>query len=123
MRNLRRCGLSIIGAAVMAALMFGPAVAAQGDPLSEAVEPPGANGLNPVNDAAQREKERRVLAGMAAIAGIVIAGVALITLIILWAGRLRRLSRQPLPSSNVRNEFWFLRPPKPPVSERGPDDG
>ncbi len=91
------------------------------DDLTPAVERARADEPHPADAAEQREKERHVLAGMAAITGIVIVGVALIALIVLWGGRLRRMNREPLPSTNVQNEFWFLRPPKPPVSDRGPD--
>jgi hypothetical protein len=67
----------------------------------------------------EREKRRTALAGLAAVAGIAIIGVALGALIILWAGRLRRINREPLPRTCAQNEYWFLKPPKPPVSEKG----
>jgi hypothetical protein len=69
----------------------------------------------------EREKRRKALAGLAAVAGIAIVGIGLVAVIILWGGRLRRINREPLPDAKPRNEFWFLQPPKPPVSERGPE--
>jgi hypothetical protein len=83
--------------------------------------PPEIERGEPEGDAERQERQQRAMAGLAAVAGIAIVGVALGTLIILWAGRLRRITREPLPSSRLQNEFWFLRPPKPPVSEHGPE--
>ena len=115
-----RLGLAIVLA--LAAFPIAPAVSAQDEspPKTEAGEARQRDDPVAAEDPLQREKERRALAGMAAIAGIAIVGVALIALIVLWAGRLRRWNREPLPSTNVKNEFWFLRPPKPPVSDHGP---
>lgn len=64
------------------------------------------------------EKQIKAFSGLAALAGIVIAGLGLGAVIILWAGRLRRQLRQPLPESDAANrDFWFLKPPKPTVSD------
>lgn len=64
------------------------------------------------------EKHIKAYSGLAALAGIVIAGLALAALIILWAGRLRRQLRRPLPDCGVRDrDFWFLKPPKPTVTQ------
>jgi len=63
------------------------------------------------------EKQIKAFSGLMALAGIVIAGLALIALIVLWAGRLRRQLRRPLPETDAGSrDFWFLKPPKPPVS-------
>ncbi len=64
------------------------------------------------------EKQIKAYSGLAALAGIVICGLALAALTILWAGRLRRQIRRPLPNG-VRSDrdFWFLKPPKPTVTE------
>jgi len=60
------------------------------------------------------EKERRVklTAGLAALAGITILGVVLGAVIIIWAGRLRRMVREPLEATGKQDPFWFLRPTK-----------
>lgn len=60
------------------------------------------------------DKERRVklTAGLAALAGITILGIVLGAVIIIWAGRLRRMVREPLPATGKQDPFWFLRPSK-----------
>lgn len=64
------------------------------------------------------EKQIKAYSGLAALAGIVIAGLALAALIILWAGRLRRQLRRPLPECDAPGrDFWFLKPPKPTVTQ------
>ena len=63
------------------------------------------------------EKQVKAYAGLVALAGIVIIGIALVGLIIVWAGRLRRQLRRPLPSAEYPDrDFWFLKPPKPTVT-------
>ena len=64
------------------------------------------------------EKQIKAYSGLAALVGIIIAGLALAALIILWAGRLRRQLRKPLPECDVPGrDFWFLKPPKPTVTQ------
>lgn len=64
------------------------------------------------------EKQLKAYSGLAALAGIVIAGLGLGAVIILWAGRLRRQLRRPLPEcDSASRDFWFLKPPKPTVSD------
>ncbi len=60
------------------------------------------------------EKERRIklTAGLAALAGIAIVGIVLAAIIIIWAGRLRRIVREPTSSTGRQDPFWFLRPEK-----------
>ncbi len=63
------------------------------------------------------ERQKKAYSGLAALVGIVIAGLALAALIILWAGRLRRQLRRPLPNADAPGrDFWFLKPPKPTVA-------
>jgi hypothetical protein len=64
------------------------------------------------DDAPDPEKQRRAMAGLAAIAGIAIVGIGLLAITILWGARLRRLNRKPLPKAALKDEFWFLKPPK-----------
>lgn len=73
------------------------------------------------------EQERRVklTAGLAALAGIAILGIVLAAVIIIWAGRLRRLVREPTTPTGKQDPFWFLRPGKlPPLTstENPPED-
>ncbi|MEI8379735.1 MAG: hypothetical protein WCJ09_06380 [Planctomycetota bacterium] len=64
------------------------------------------------------QKQIKAYSGLAALAGIVIAGLALAALTILWAGRLRRQLRRPLPECDAPGrDFWFLKPPKPTVTQ------
>lgn len=63
------------------------------------------------------EKQIKAYLGLAALGGIVIVGIALAALVILWAGRLRRQLRRPLPEAgHPDRDFWFLKPPKPTVT-------
>ena len=67
----------------------------------------------PRNLAKAAEGRKKALAGLAAICGITIAGVAAIAATIVWARRLRRLARDPGPvQTTAGNDFWFLKPPK-----------
>ncbi len=72
-----------------------------------------ANALDPENSeenlAERRERQFAASAGLLAVVGIAISGVALIAGIVLWAGYLRRRNRRPLPNADARHEFWFLR--------------
>jgi hypothetical protein len=63
------------------------------------------------------EKQRRAMAGLAALAGIAIIGIGLLAVTLLWGARLRRLNRKPLPNAPLKDELWFLRPPKGPPAE------
>ncbi len=67
------------------------------------------------------EKRRKASAGFAAIGGIAILGISIITMTMIWARRLRRIARDPLPPQRTAgNDFWFLKPPKPTVDESVP---
>lgn len=73
--------------------------------------------MQPVDEKSSSEpdkKERRVkaTAGLMAVAGIAIVGIAFAAIIILWAGRLRRLVREPSRATGRQDPFWFLRPEK-----------
>jgi hypothetical protein len=50
--------------------------------------------------------------------GIIFGGVILLTLVVMWGNRTRRLARSPLPPVAKRDELWFLKP-KPPAGEAG----
>ena len=67
---------------------------------------------------AEKEKQKTVLILMAALAAIIAAGVFGIAAVIVWARRLRRIARDLGPAQRtIGNDFWFLKPPKPAVSE------
>jgi hypothetical protein len=67
----------------------------------------------------EAERRRTALIGLSAVAGIAILGIGLVAVIVIWAGRLRRINRKPLPEASLKDELWFLKPPKSPP-EQGP---
>jgi hypothetical protein len=57
--------------------------------------------------------------GFFLLACIIVGGALLLTLVVTWGNRTRRLARSPLPPVSERNELWFLKPKKPqPEGER-----
>ncbi len=68
-------------------------------------------------DPAEQAKRRRAYAGLMALVGIALAGVLLALGTVVWGRRLRRLNRKPLPSAELKQDLWFLRPEKPAVGE------
>lgn len=66
-------------------------------------------------DAQKLKKERRFTAyvGLMALVGIVVVGLAIVALVILWAGRLRRINRALPARTVVKDELWFLQPARP----------
>jgi hypothetical protein len=108
------CGL-VIGA-------FAVSVAAQ-EPEPVLIDDVSSPPTESLRNDDEPEKRRSAMAGLAALAGIAIVGIGLVALTILWAGRLRRLNRQPLPEAPLKNDLWFLKPPKsPPGSSLPPGD-
>jgi hypothetical protein len=58
--------------------------------------------------------------GFFLLACIIAGGALLLTLVVTWGNRARRLARSPLPPVSERNELWFLKPKKPlPEGEKG----
>jgi hypothetical protein len=81
-------------------------------PTTQTSQKPAANAHRP------SERQRKAYIGLAALAGIIISGVALAAFIILWGGRLRRQLRRPPPDCELpARDFWFLKPPKPLVRD------
>lgn len=65
----------------------------------------------------QIEKRQKAYIGLLALTGIVIVGLALLALILLWGGRLRRQLRKSDPEiETLDRSFWFLKPPKPSIT-------
>lgn len=118
MSGLLRAGCLVLCAAWTAA---GAEDAAP--PAAAETPPPAA--ANP-EDADKPPDEKRLrrsaLAGLFALAGIALAGAALVVLVMVWARRLRRLNRDAVGATRLEDEFWFLRPPKPKVPESLPED-
>jgi len=71
--------------------------------------------LDAITDQQAHLRERRTNAyiGLLALVGIVILGMATAAVIILWAGRIRRINRDPPSRTVVKNELWFLQPSRP----------
>jgi len=114
---------------VFSVMSFTPIITAQ-DPLAPPAKVAKTEDANvdetpetPKQDEAVRKQEKRstaLFAALIAVAGIAVLGVGAIAMNMLWARRLRRLARDPGPrQTTVGNDFWFLKPPKPPVD---PDD-
>jgi len=93
-----------------------PLPARAADPQASAGRPDDETNSAPIPNR-PTDRQKKAYSGLAALVGIIIAGLALAALIILWAGRLRRQLRRPLPDANApTRDFWFLKPPKPTVS-------
>jgi 4-amino-4-deoxy-L-arabinose transferase-like glycosyltransferase len=101
--------------------------AVEQDPISPTNDPeadqPAADAPT-IQQAMKTEANRKQLrakawAGLAALAGIVISGVMLILLVLIWARRLKRLNRRPLPPQHRLPEYWFVNK-TPPVTPPQP---
>lgn len=87
-------------------------VAVEENVLADEAAP--AHTADTVTPADETTRKRRALAGLAAVGGIAILGVAIIAATMVWARRLRRLARNMgPPQKTIGNDFWFLKPPKP----------
>ena len=128
--NLRQVLVAIVMIAALIGLggeklMQHPATVVAADPVkTELAAPEPADGEPEQEHSPAKipvratEKQIKAYSGLAALVGIIIAGLALAALIILWAGRLRRQLRKPLPECDVPGrDFWFLKPPKPTVTQ------
>lgn len=69
----------------------------------------------------EKEKRRKAQAALSAVAGIVVLGVAGLAAILIWGKRLRRILRNSPGPKPLKNEFWFLKPEKPPVRPSLPE--
>jgi len=61
-------------------------------------------------------KKRSLWLAFLMLGGIIIGGTLLLTLVVMWGNRTRRLARRPLPPVAQRDELWFLKP-KPVVDD------
>ncbi len=68
-----------------------------------------------LNDARAADKQRKAMAALLALCGILIGGLMFVAVVMIWGARLRRQARRELPPQNtLQNTLWFLKPPKPP---------
>ena len=90
-----------------------PTVAATQDDVGKPVD----------KDEARKQYDRRMVAyysGLMALIGIVVTGVGIAALIRIWGGNIRRRLRLQNPNpENPERDFWFLKPPKPTVTDSG----
>lgn len=70
----------------------------------------------------EKERETRITAGLAAVAGIATVGIGLIAVTLIWGARLRRQNRMGLPTASPPGENWFLKRPRPESPEAAPTD-
>ncbi len=70
----------------------------------------------------EKERETRITAGLAAIAGIATVGIGLIAVTLIWGARLRRQNRMALPTASPPAENWFLKHPRPDSTKATPPD-
>lgn len=89
------------------------------DQPTSAVSPtPPAAVENPApatKDDDETEKQRKAMAGLLALCGILIGGLMFVVVVMIWGARLRRMARRELPpQTTLQNEHWFLKPPKSP---------
>ncbi len=96
--------------------MSGPLTAAQVSETDKSLvvdpAPDAAPGSKPPLKPDEKERRIKLTAGLAALAGIAILGIVFAAIIIIWAGRLRRMVREPIPPTGRQDPFWFLRPEK-----------
>lgn len=57
-------------------------------------------------------KKQALSLGFIMLACIIVGGTFLLTLVVIWGNRMRRLARSPLPPVSKRDELWFLKPKK-----------
>lgn len=69
----------------------------------------------------EKERETRITAGLAAVAGIATVGIGLIAVTLIWGARLRRQNRMGLPTASAPAENWFLKHPRPDSTKAAPN--
>ena len=60
----------------------------------------------------QQSRTRALSLGFVLLGCIIVGGALLLTLIVTWGNRTRRLAQSPLPPVSERDELWFLKPKK-----------
>jgi hypothetical protein len=95
--------------------------AAPSEPAVPVTADPDTKSAPEVLSPLEKEKRRKAQAALSAVAGIVVIGVAGLAAILIWGKRLRRILRSSPGPKPLRNEFWFLKPEKPPVRPSLPE--
>ncbi len=82
-----------------------PAVAAEHAPPDQ----------RPGGEDREADKQRKAMAGLMALCGILIGGLMFVAGVMIWGARLRRMARRELPAQKTLDkDLWFLKPPKSP---------
>lgn len=77
-------------------------------PVAESA-PADQESAKPVEYQDDKVRNQAYQVGVLMIGGILIAGVGLISLVMIWGNRMRRIARQPLPTVAPRDELWYLK--------------
>ena len=81
-----------------------PASGQMDNALPEAADPP---------EDRETEKQRRAMAGLVVLCGILLGGLVFVVLVMVWGNRLRRMIRADLPAQKtLQKDLWFLKPSK-----------
>lgn len=121
-----RCGMAFLRVLVLALAGLSASISIADDPVADPASAPLADAAKPAADKRfpkpdQKKRRLKATAGLMAVAGIAIVGIAFAAVIIIWARRLRRLAREPIPTTGRQDPFWFLRPEKT-LSPRDTDE-
>jgi len=88
----------------------------------ETAASPSAAQSTDEEELSEKERETRITAGLAAVAGIATVGIGLIAVTLIWGGRLRRQNRMGLPTAPPPAENWFLKRPRSDSPKAAPTD-
>lgn len=83
----------------------GAAVTESGDTVSPAAE------ANVVSPDSVEEKRQLAVSALLVLALVCIVFLFLILFVVMWARRMRRLVKQPLPDQHPGDPLWYLRKP------------
>lgn len=107
------CGLCLCSAILWVALRPVAAWSQEAQGVTEAVSAAPTPAEADAKKAIEKEKRTRAYAGLMALVGIVVTGLAVVAVVMLWARRLRRINRMAPTRTVVKDELWFLQPSRP----------
>jgi len=109
-------GTSLVAILIVVGLTFGR-TARSGEPAADDRQRPALAADERLDDADRSpppQARTHVLSlAFILLACIIAGGALLLTLVVTWGNRTRRLARSPLPPVSERDELWFLKPRKP----------
>lgn len=90
-----------------------------GTSASGQIDNPNPDAANPPEDR-ETEKQRRAMAGLVVLCGILLGGLVFVVLVMVWGNRLRRMIRADLPAQKtLQKDLWFLKPSKSSAENSG----